>query len=161
MPKRVHSASDRDDDTESTSNQSAPKRNRKTADDREIVRKSSSHRIHFYLYFFRINFVRKSTMPYVLINPKIVEFFVKVLFVYQAKGIFLFRKTLFFKFICFRTHAEYYTLIKQPIDLIRIQQKLRTDEYQTLEQFSDDIQLLLNNARTFYRVKEFDLNENI
>jgi protein polybromo-1 len=45
-------------------------------------------------------------------------------------------------------------LIKQPIDLIRIQQKLRTDEYQTLEQFSDDIQLLLNNAKTFYRVKE-------
>ena len=45
-------------------------------------------------------------------------------------------------------------MIKQPIDLIRIQQKLRTDEYQTLEQFNDDIQLLLNNAKTFYRVKD-------
>ena len=53
-----------------------------------------------------------------------------------------------------RTHAEYYTLIKQPIDLIRIQQKIRTDEYQTSEQFLDDIQLLLTNAKTFYRVKK-------
>jgi hypothetical protein len=57
-------------------------------------------------------------------------------------------------------------MIKQPIDLIRIQQKLRTDEYQTLEQFSDDIQLLLTNAKTFYRVKKnkifyFSLNRNI
>jgi len=48
-------------------------------------------------------------------------------------------------------------MIKQPIDLIRIQQKLRTDEYQTLEQFSDDIQLLLTNAKTFYRVKKENL----
>jgi hypothetical protein len=44
-------------------------------------------------------------------------------------------------------------MIKQPIDLIRIQQKIRTDEYQTLEQFIDDIQLLLTNAKNFYRVK--------
>ena len=28
-------------------------------------------------------------MPYVLTNPKMVELFVKVLFVYQAKGISL------------------------------------------------------------------------
>jgi hypothetical protein len=40
MPKRLHSASDRDEDTESTSNQSAPKRTRKAADDREIVTNS-------------------------------------------------------------------------------------------------------------------------
>lgn len=52
----------------------------------------------------------------------------------------------------YRTHSDYYTLIKQPIDLIRIQQKIRTDEYQNLEQFIDDIELLLNNAKTFYRV---------
>lgn len=38
MPKRVHSASDRDDDTESISNQSAPKRTRKGNEDREIVK---------------------------------------------------------------------------------------------------------------------------
>ncbi|CAF1411121.1 unnamed protein product [Adineta ricciae] len=50
-----------------------------------------------------------------------------------------------------RANAEYYASIKQPIDLIRIQQKIRTDEYQTIEQFIDDIQLLINNAKTFYR----------
>lgn len=38
MPKRVYSAGDRDDDAESTSNQSTSKRTRKVADDREIVR---------------------------------------------------------------------------------------------------------------------------
>jgi hypothetical protein len=42
MPKRVYSASDRDDDTESTSNQSASKRTRKVPEDREIVRNSVS-----------------------------------------------------------------------------------------------------------------------
>ncbi len=99
-------------------------------------------------------FVKKSTMHYELINPKIVELFVKVSFVYQANGITLFQIILINAFLFLRTHAEYYTLIKQPIDLIRIQQKIRTDEYQTLEQFIDDIQLLLTNAKTFYRVKE-------
>ena len=54
-----------------------------------------------------------------------------------------------------RTHSEYYTLIKHPIDLIRIQQKIRTDEYQTLEQFINDIQLLLINAKKFYQVKKW------
>ena len=52
MPKRVHSASDRDDDAESISNQSAPKRTRKTAEDREIVRKFSLKKIHFYPFLF-------------------------------------------------------------------------------------------------------------
>lgn len=51
-----------------------------------------------------------------------------------------------------RTHPDYYATIKQPIDLIRIQQKLRTDEYQTFEQFIDDIDLLLANAKIFYKV---------
>lgn len=41
MPKRVHSASDRDDDTESSSNQSTSKRTRKTINDREIVKENS------------------------------------------------------------------------------------------------------------------------
>ena len=53
---------------------------------------------------------------------------------------------IFIRTSLLRTHAEYYTLIKQPIDLIRIQQKIRTDEYQTLEQFIDDIQLLLKKV---------------
>jgi hypothetical protein len=94
MPKRVHSASDRDDDAESTSNQNVPKRTRKTAEDREIVIKYSLNRHHLNPFFFRMIFVRKSTMPYALTNPKMVEFCVKVLFVYQAKGIFFYSNIL-------------------------------------------------------------------
>ncbi len=51
MPKRVHSASDRDDDVESTSNQSAPKLTRKVTEDREIVRNSLS-KIFIFTYFY-------------------------------------------------------------------------------------------------------------
>lgn len=98
-------------------------------------------------------FVKNYTMLYELINLKMVELFVKILFVYQAKGIFLSSIILSLKNNFHRTHAEYYTLIKQPIDLIRIQQKIRTDEYQTFEQFIDDIELLITNAKTFYRVR--------
>ncbi|CAF1185958.1 unnamed protein product [Rotaria magnacalcarata] len=118
MPKRVHSASDRDDDTEPTSNQSVPKRTRKVIDDRE------TNDLCQELY--------DAVRAYKSEDGRIVcENFIRL----PSK----------------RTHADYYTLIKQPIDLIRIQQKIRTDEYRTLEQFIDDIQLLLNNAKIFYR----------
>jgi hypothetical protein len=46
MPKRVHSASDRDDDGESTSNQSASKRTRKAT---ELV---CQFHIHSYIDHF-------------------------------------------------------------------------------------------------------------
>lgn len=100
-------------------------------------------------------------MQYALINQKMVEFFVKTSYVYQAKGANSLCHLFIFTFNRSRTHAEYYTIIKQPIDLIRIQQKIRTDEYQTLEQFTDDIQLLLNNAKTFYKVKEKIRRKNL
>jgi hypothetical protein len=51
MPKRVYSDSDRDDDVESISNQSAPKRTRKLAEDREIVR-NSLIKIFIFNYFY-------------------------------------------------------------------------------------------------------------
>ncbi|CAF3432403.1 unnamed protein product [Rotaria sp. Silwood1] len=111
MPKRVHSASDRDDDAEPSSNQSAPKRTRKNDICQELY---------------------DAIRAYKSEDGRLVcENFIRL----PSK----------------RTHSDYYTLIKQPIDLIRIQQKIRTDEYQTLEQFIDDIELLLTNARTFYR----------
>ncbi|CAF3824420.1 unnamed protein product [Adineta steineri] len=118
MPKRVHSASDRDDDTESTSNQSAPKRTRKTNDDREI--NDLCQELYDAIRSYKSEDGRVICETFIRLPSK-------------------------------RTHSDYYTLIKQPIDLIRIQQKIRTDEYQTLEQFNDDIQLLLTNAKTFYR----------
>lgn len=42
--------------------------------------------------------------------------------------------------------------------MIRIQQKIRTDEYQTFEQFIDDIQLLVTNAKAFYRVSKYQFS---
>lgn len=51
-----------------------------------------------------------------------------------------------------RTNLDYYELIKQPIDLIKIQQRLKTDEYQTFQQFDKDILLLISNAKQYHQV---------
>ncbi|KFM60342.1 Protein polybromo-1, partial [Stegodyphus mimosarum] len=50
-----------------------------------------------------------------------------------------------------RCLADYYDVITTPIDLLKIQQKLRTDEYMDVQQFSADIELMINNARTYYK----------
>jgi len=51
-----------------------------------------------------------------------------------------------------RTNLDYYTAVKQPIDFIKIQQRLKTEEYESFKQFDADIQLLFNNAIQFYTV---------
>ena len=50
-----------------------------------------------------------------------------------------------------RSLAEYYEVVSTPIDLLRIQQKIRMDEYDDLEQFTRDIELLVNNAKSYYK----------
>ncbi|KAH9526702.1 Protein polybromo-1 [Dermatophagoides farinae] len=50
-----------------------------------------------------------------------------------------------------RTLAEYYEKVSTPIDLLRIQQKIRMDEYDDLEQFESDIKLLINNTKAFFK----------
>ena len=50
-----------------------------------------------------------------------------------------------------RGNADYYTAIKDPIDLTQIQQKIHSDDYTSYEQFLDDFDLLLTNAKNFYR----------
>ena len=52
----------------------------------------------------------------------------------------------------FRSLADYYDIITSPIDLIKIQQKLKTDEYVDVNQFTADIELMVNNAKTYYKV---------
>ncbi len=51
-----------------------------------------------------------------------------------------------------RTNQDYYNSIKQPIDIIKIQQKLKTDEYETFQQFNEDMTLLFTNAMQYYDV---------
>lgn len=49
-----------------------------------------------------------------------------------------------------RQEPGYYEVVTNPIDLLKVQQKLKTDEYRDMEDLSADIQLMINNAKAFY-----------
>ncbi|VDK53710.1 unnamed protein product [Cylicostephanus goldi] len=51
----------------------------------------------------------------------------------------------------FRTEPDYYKQVKSPIDLTRIQQKVKTEEYRSFEEFCGDVELLIENTRTYYK----------
>ena len=46
-------------------------------------------------------------------------------------------------------YPDYSNKISKPIDLLQITDKVVKNEYETLEQFDDDIQLMINNCLTF------------
>lgn len=50
-----------------------------------------------------------------------------------------------------RQEPSYYEIVTNPIDLLRVQQKLKTDSYEDAEELSTDIELLVNNAKAFYK----------
>lgn len=50
-----------------------------------------------------------------------------------------------------RQEPSYYELVSNPIDLLRIQQKLKTDTYEDVDELTADIELLVNNAKAFYK----------
>ncbi|VDM60949.1 unnamed protein product [Angiostrongylus costaricensis] len=52
---------------------------------------------------------------------------------------------------CSRAEPDYYKQVKSPIDFTRIQQKLKTEEYQSFEEFCEDFELLVDNTRNYYK----------
>ncbi|XP_071547124.1 protein polybromo-1 isoform X2 [Panulirus ornatus] len=49
-----------------------------------------------------------------------------------------------------KTEPQYYDMIKSPIDMLKIQQRIKTDVYNDLEEFCKDVQLLVDNAKLYY-----------
>lgn len=50
-----------------------------------------------------------------------------------------------------RQEPSYYEVVANPIDLLRVQQKLKTDSYEDIDELTSDVELLIKNAKAFYK----------
>ncbi|CAH8475965.1 unnamed protein product [Schistosoma turkestanicum] len=49
-----------------------------------------------------------------------------------------------------RSNADYYEAVREPMDLARIQAKIKACEYESVEQMATDINLIVANTKSFY-----------
>ncbi|XP_038122175.1 protein polybromo-1 isoform X2 [Culex quinquefasciatus] len=50
-----------------------------------------------------------------------------------------------------RQEPSYYEVVANPIDLLKVQQKLKTEAYEDVEDLRGDIELIVKNAKAFYK----------
>ncbi|XP_072181869.1 protein polybromo-1-like [Diadema setosum] len=50
-----------------------------------------------------------------------------------------------------RSAPEYYEVVSNPIDMLKIQQRIKTEEYDTVDDMVSDVELMVNNAQAYYK----------
>ena len=50
-----------------------------------------------------------------------------------------------------RSDPGYYDVVDNPIDVIKIQQKLKTDEYENMDEMKADFELMVSNSKAYYK----------
>jgi len=60
-----------------------------------------------------------------------------------------------------RQEPSYYDVVVNPIDLLKVQQKLKTDSYDDLYDMMTDLELLVNNAKAFYKPESGEYQDAI
>lgn len=58
-----------------------------------------------------------------------------------------------------RSQPEYYEVVSNPIDLLRVQQKLKTDAYQNLDELMGDFELIIKNAQAYYKPESLEYQD--